>query len=312
MTIPSIADLTLPLLRIAASGETSISDSSEALAREFALSAKELSEMLPSGLQARFANRVRWAKVELGMAGLIENTRPKHFRATAHGTTVLENAPKRLDYKFLMQFDQYRQKIEKSRKKESGSELNESALDSNLGKSDISPDEPIEDLFRKLGSALAQDLLDRIMTEPPQFFENLIVKLMLAMGYGGSEEEAGRAIGGPGDGGVDGVIDEDVLGLDVIYLQAKRYKPGNSIGRSDVQSFVGSLVGHGANKGVFVTTASFTQNALDYAKLVPQRVILIDGEQLTHLMIRHGIGVRTVKSYDVKKVDEDFFSSELA
>ena len=312
MTIPSIADITLPLLRLAASQEVSFGESVERLGKEFGLTEDEISEMLPSGLQARFANRVRWAKVELGMAGLVQNTKPKHFSITDRGLAVLKTPPLRLDYKYLMQIDQYREKVESYRQKSQQKNRSSESDRQEPVQSDLGPDEQIDAAHQELTTALAEELLDQITSDSPMKFEKLVVKLMLAMGYGGSRDDAGHHLGRSGDGGIDGTIDEDPLGLGVVYLQAKRYQRGSSVGRPEVQAFVGSLVGHGANKGVFVTTASFSQHAREYAHTVPQSVILIDGEELTRLMIKYEVGVRKIRSIEIKKIDEEFFSSYLS
>ena len=312
MTIPSIADITLPLLRLTVSQEISFDESVERLGKDFGLTEDEISEMLPSGLQARFANRVQWAKAELGMAGLVQNTKPKHFSITDRGLAVLEDPPSRLDYRYLMQIDQYREKIQAQRRRAQQKTRTSERDRQTPMQSDLGPDEQIDAAHQELTAALAEELLDRITSDSPMRFERLVVKLMLAMGYGGSRDAAGHHLGRSGDGGIDGTIDEDPLGLGVVYLQAKRYQRGGSVGRPEVQAFVGSLVGHGANKGVFVTTASFSQHAREYAQTVPQSVILIDGEELTRLMIKYEVGVRKIRSIEVKKIDEEFFGSYLS
>jgi restriction system protein len=173
---------------------------------------------------------------------------------------------------------------------------------------EATPEEQIEAAHRALNAALRADLLERIRDNSPPFFERVIVELLVAMGYGGGHKNAAEQLGRSGDGGVDGVINEDRLGLDRVYVQAKRYADGNPISRPEVQGFVGSLVGFGANKGVFVTTSSFTKGAVDYVRNLPQRVILIDGERLTALMIEHGVGTRLHSRIDIQRLDEDFFS----
>jgi restriction system protein len=311
MPIPSLFDLTLPVLRLAAQGEVSYAECIEQLAPEFQLTQEEREEMVPSGGQTLFGNRIRWAKVALGKAGLVENTQPKHFRATEQGRAVLARQPTRIDYRFLMQIDQYREAAEERSRRRAQARSGAVTPQIQLGAEVVAPEERIEAAWQEHTEALRQDLLDRLAAAPPAFFERVIVRLMLAMGYGGARPDAGRHLGRTGDGGVDGVIDGDPLGLDAVYVQAKRYQPGGStVGRPDVQAFVGSLVGHSASKGVFVTTSTFAQTAREYAAAVPQRIVLIDGEELAGLMVRHGVGARVVRTIELKKLDEDFFSDE--
>jgi restriction system protein len=246
---------------------------------------------------------VHWAKTYLAKAGLVENTRRGHFRITARGSEVLATRPERIDIRFLNRFDEFRQFVGRT----TPSSDDDDVAISPDEVTDQTPDEIMRAACRRIEVALAQDLLDRVRAAPPAFFERLIVNLLLAMGYGGSPAEAGRALGRSGDDGVDGVIDQDALGLDRVYIQAKRYAPGNTVGPSAIRDFFGSLDRHKATKGLFVTTSTFTASARETAEYLSKRIVLIDGEYLTRLMIRHNIGCRIEETLHVKKMDEDFF-----
>ena len=312
--IPDYQSLMLPLLRLAADGrEYRIGSVIEPLGKTLGLTSSELGEMLPSGRQPVFNNRVHWAKTYLAQAKLLEITRRAHFRITERGQTVLAKKPTKVDVQLLEQFPEFNEFQQRSRDSQSGS-----ALASNTEKhstpdptSDLAtPDELLRSTISSIEAALSGELLDRILAAPPTFFEELIVTLLLRMGYGGSREEAGRAVGKSGDGGIDGVIDQDPLGLDRVYLQAKRYKVDSLVSEPEIRAFSGSLGAAKATKGVFVTTSSFTRPAYEFAERHPFKMVLIDGTELTSLMIRHNVGVRTAETLHVKKVDEDFFSDE--
>jgi restriction system protein len=259
---------------------------------------------LPSGKQTLFGNRVHWAKTYLTKAGLLESTRRGHFRITARGRQVLASHPARIDNEFLSQFAEFRQFKEKSVEDASqGAQRVETPLVSRTE----TPDEIMRVAHKQVETSLGQDLLDRVRAAPPAFFERLIVNLLLSMGYGGSAADAGRALGRSGDDGVDGVIDQDALGLDRVYIQAKRYAEGNNIGAGAIRDFFGSLDRHKATKGLFVTTSSFSSSAKETAEFLSKRIVLIDGEHLTKLMIRYNVGCRIEEVLHIKKVDEDFF-----
>ena len=301
MPIPDYQTLMLPVLRIAARGETGIRDCIDELARELRLSEDERSALLPSGKQATFSNRVHWAKTYLVHAGLLEMTRRGHFRATPRGTEVLDKHPERIDNAYLNQFNEFRLfKARSGIRKKPAEKAAEEAT----------PEEQIEAAYEEVTDELRAELLDKIVKATPAFFETVIVDLMIAMGYGGSGTDAARRLGRTGDGGIDGLINEDVLGLDSIYLQAKRYAPGNGVGVEKVREFAGSLVERGATKGVFVTTSHFASGAKGYAERIPQRLILIDGDRLTKLLVRHGVGVRTTQTIELKKIDLDYFEQD--
>ena len=279
-------------------------DAVEQIANDLGLTMEERSELLPSGKQATFSNRVNWAKSYLSKAGLIEATRRGHFKITERGRTVLNNRPSHLDNNTLKEFDEFRKFYNRS------SETPNTSSPSSLpGIEDQkqTPDESMRMAWRQIEMALAQDLLDRICAAPPDFFERLIVNLLLSMGYGGSTIDAGRTLGRSGDDGVDGVIDQDALGLDRVYIQAKRYGSGNSIGSGAIRDFFGSLDRHKAAKGLFVTTSSFSSSARETAEYLSKRIVLVDGVQLAKLMIRHNVGCRIEDTLHIKKIDEDFF-----
>nr|WP_249209346.1 restriction endonuclease [Magnetospirillum sulfuroxidans] len=291
----------LPVLRVAAEGEQRISDVVARLAGEFALSPEERSTLLPSGRQTTFANRVHWAKSYLGKAGLIELTRRAHFRITDRGREVLVSAPRHINTRYLSRFPEFR----------TFSEAGESAAPTPTTDAEpisLTPDEIMRNAHRSLEANVADDLLQRIRAATPAFFERLVVSLLVAMGYGGSVTDLDKAlVGGSGDGGVDGVIDQDPLGLDRIYVQAKRYADGNTVGAGAIRDFFGSLDRFKATKGLFVTTSTFSASARDTADLLSKRIVLIDGTQLTRLMIRHGVGCRVEETLVIKSVDEEFF-----
>lgn len=304
MAIPDYQTLMLPVLRAAADGEVRIGDVVQQLSDEFDLTAEERGEILPSGKQTTISNRVHWAKTYLSKAGLLQSTRRAHFKITERGKQVLATRPRRIDNNDLSKFDEFiefRQRSSGERKK------NEPVESTTSLPTDQTPDEIMRIAHRDIEKALRQELLERIHTNSPDFFEHLIVDLLVAMGYGGSVDDAGRRLGKTGDGGVDGVIDQDALGLDRVYLQAKRYQPGNNVGAGPIRDFFGSLDHFKAAKGLFVTTSDFTKDAVDTAAQLSKRIVLINGNLLAGLMIRYGVGVRTEETLYLKKVDEDFF-----
>ena len=301
-TVPDYQSLMLPVLRAAAAGEQRIGAVVQRLGEELGLSEAARAALLASGRQTIFANRVHWAKTYLAKAGLVEATRRGHFRLTQRGADVLAASPERIDNRFLSRFEEFRQFSDRSAQPTDDEVVPEPA-----DAAEQTPDEIMRAAHRRIEAALAEDLLDRVRAAPPDFFERLIVNLLLAMGYGGSAADAGRALGRSGDDGVDGVIDQDALGLDRVYIQAKRYAAGNSVGPGAIRDFFGSLDRHKAAKGLFVTTSGFTSSARETADYLSKRIVLIDGEQLTRLMIRHNVGCRIEEVLHVKKVDEDFF-----
>lgn len=294
----------LPVLRLAAHGEVRISDAVEQLAIEFHLSPEERSALLPSGRQTTFANRIHWAKSYLGKAGLIELTRRAHFKVTKRGSEVLASPPERIDIKFLSQFPEFLKFRETENSDDAQAELAVSQAPDAI----LAPDEVMREAHRELESALADDLLQRMRASTPAFFESLVVRLLVAMGYGGSVVDVEKAIvGAAGDNGIDGVIDQDLLGLDRIYIQAKRYADGNSVGSGAIRDFFGGLDRVKASKGLFVTTSTFSSAARETANMLSKRIVLVDGVQMARLMVKHGVGCRVEETLDLKKIDEEFF-----
>lgn len=304
MAIPDFQTLMLPVLAEAAKGEVRISDVVEGLAEQFGLAPEERSQLLPSGRQTTFANRVHWAKSYLGKAGLVELTRRAHFQITPRGREVLARPPERIDIKFLTLFPEF----QSFRTAQDGADGAEVVAPANGATFNLTPDEVMRAAARQLEAALASELLQRVVSGTPAFFESLVVRLLIAMGYGGSVNDLDKAlVGKSGDGGVDGVIDQDPLGLDRIYVQAKRYAPDNSVGASAIRDFFGSLDRFKATKGLFVTTSSFSSSARETSELLSKRIVLIDGPQLARLMIRHSVGCRIEETLTVKRLDEEFF-----
>lgn len=302
MAIPNYQDLMLPVLECAANGEITPKAVVDILAKKLGLTEAELSELLPSKRAPKFYNRVAWAKFYLQKAGLITSTKRGYVEITEQGKKVLAQKPTRIDNKFLEQFQDFIDFRSRKPVTDEGAKNQTEEITSNE-----TPEERIDGAYQEIESAIKIDLLNKILSCSPQFFEQLIIDLLLAMGYGGSKKEAAERLGKSGDGGIDGVIKEDPLGLDIIYLQAKRYAKDNTIGRPEIQKFVGSLSGEGATKGVFVTTSSFSREAKEFPNKVQQRIILIDGDELTTLMLNYGIGVREVRALKIHRIDEDYF-----
>ncbi|AFY69577.1 restriction endonuclease [Thalassoporum mexicanum PCC 7367] len=300
MSVPDYQSLMMPVLKSAANGEVAYRDTVNLLAEALGLKEEDLTELLPSGKQTVFANRVGWAKTYLKKAGLIEYTRRGYFAITPRGKKVLESGIAQIDNQFLAQFDEF-QEFRTSKSEPDEPEIIPEVEDSNT------PDEIMRSAHQQINKALASELIDRILQAPPDFFERLIVRLLISMGYGGSVKEAGRVLGKSGDDGVDGVIDQDALGLDRVYVQAKRYASGNNIGAGAIRDFFGSLDRHKASKGLFVTTSRFSSSAQETADFLSKRIVLIDGAQLAKLMIRYDVGCRIEETLHLKKIDEDFF-----
>lgn len=306
MAIPDYQTLMLPVLTIAAEGETRVPLAAEIIANRFGLTDDEREEMLPSGKQRLLHNRVHWAKFYMSKAGLINSPKRGVFEASREGRALLSTKPERINVETLKTIPLFAEFYGQTG---AGKEPDHVSAAEAATTSEATPEEQIDAAQAVLAAALKADLLQRVLEQSPAFFERLIVDLLVAMGYGGSHDNAARQLGKSGDGGIDGIIDEDRLGLDRIYVQAKRYA-SSVIGRPEIQGFVGSLVGLGANKGVFVTTSTFSKQAIDYAKALQQRVILIEGAKLSELMIEFGVGVRSSRVIDVKRLDEDFFADE--
>ncbi|MDR2871807.1 MAG: restriction endonuclease [Xanthomonadaceae bacterium] len=309
MTIPDYQTIMLPVLRLAAEGEQRVADVADRVADEFDLTLEEREMLLPSGRQRILHNRVHWAKFYMSKAGLIASPARGRFVATEAGRALLATRPARVDVDLLLQYPAFHA-FHKGERNGLDDKSGQASLSNAAQSESTTPEEQIEAAYQATQSALRAELLDRIGQNGPAFFEQLIIDVLVAMGYGGSHKNAAMQLGRSGDGGVDGVINEDRLGLDRVYVQAKRYAPGNTVGRPDVQTFVGSLVGLGATKGVFVTTSDFSVQARDFVRHLSQRVILINGAQLAELMIEHDVGVRVSRTVEFKRLDEDFFAEE--
>lgn len=309
MAVPDFQSLMLPLLKIAGDGnEHSVNETIEMLAEHFGLSEDERKEILSSGRQRKFDNRVRWARTYLQKAHLLSNTGRSKFCITERGVKVLRDNITYINIKFLQQFPEFLE-FRTTADKENKTDENMSISQEIIEKTSQTPQEILETSYQSLRQNLAQEILERIKNSPPKFFESLVVDLLLAMGYGGSRKDAGQAVGQVGDGGIDGIIKEDKLGLDAIYLQAKRWE--GTVGSPLVQGFAGALMGKKARKGILITTSNFSQQAKNYASGIDNlKIILIDGEQLAQLMIDHNVGVTEESRYIVKKIDLDYFSDE--
>lgn len=309
MPIPDYQSLMLPLLVVAAEGEIRSPVAVNRIADQLGLTEDERSEMLPSGRQPLLYNRIHWAKFYMSKAGLIESPQRGVFIATQAGKDLLADHPTRIDVEMLKSYPAFLEFQQSSTSKQSVEDNQDATTAATI--SSVTPEEQIDAAHAVLSSALRADILARVLDQTPTFFERVIVELLVAMGYGGSHENAAMRLGKSGDGGIDGIVDEDRLGLDRIYIQAKRYAVHSSIGRPEIQGFVGSLVGLGASKGVFVTTSTFSAPAVEFVKGLQQRVILIDGARLTELMVEFGVGVRVNRIVEVKRLDEDFFAEEI-
>ena len=302
MAVPDFQSLMLPLLKFSADGEEhSMQEAREGLAEVMRLSQEDLEKRLPSGRQYTFANRVAWAKVYLTQAGILESPKRGKFNISNRGKQILIEAPDRISIKYLEQFEEFQEFRQASSK-------NRTQKVTHVGDHDTSsttPEETLEQAYQQLRDEVANELLHLIKANTPEFFEKLVIHLIVSMGYGGSVKEAGKATRKTADEGIDGIIKEDRLGLETIYLQAKRWEA--VVGRPEIQKFVGALHGQRAKKGVFITTSRFSEEALDYVGQIDPKVVLLDGADLVQLMIDHGVGVSSAETYEVKKVDTDFF-----
>ncbi|MDW7711308.1 MAG: restriction endonuclease [Deferrisomatales bacterium] len=299
MAIPDFQSFFKPLLDIAADGaEHTVREARERIAKQMRLSEEDLSEMLPSGSERRFDNRVAWAKSFFVQAGVLTSPKRGCFQITDRGRELLAQGHNRIDIKVLNQYPEFREFRTSSGKK--GGDQGQ-----DRGTEAETPEESLQSAYESIRADLANALLTKVSGNSPKFFEDLVIDLMLSMGYGGSRADAGKSLGRSGDEGIDGIINEDKLGLDVIYLQAKRWQ--GSVGRPDLQKFVGALHGRRAKKGVFITTGTFSQEAVRYVENIDPKVILIDGRKMAELMIDHGVGVSTVKTFELKRMDTDYF-----
>jgi restriction system protein len=299
MAIPDYQSIMLPLLQFAADGkEHSVHEAVQSLAEKFKLTEEDREELLPSGQQCVFDNRVGWARTYMKKAGLLESPKRAILRVTKRGQDVLATKPEKIDVHFLGQFSEFLAFRNLKHQKD----------EPQKGPSADTPEELLEAAYLDLRQGLANDLLEQIKNSSPQLFEKLVVRLLVSMGYGGTLKDAGQAVGKTGDEGIDGIIKEDRLGLDIIYIQAKRW--ANTIGRPEIQKFAGALQGQRARKGIFITTSDFSKEATDYVAKIDSKIVLIDGENLAQFMIDNNVGVTPAVSYDVKKIDFDYFTEE--
>ena len=293
-----------PLMDLISDGrEHSMREALDRLAEHFELAEEERKRLLPSGQQELFTNRVAWAKTHLRMAGLLEATARGVFRITSRGTELLRTSPERIDLRLLQKQAGYLEA--RGREREKSTANGEQAK----AEAEQTPEELMEESFQALRDNLGREILMKLKSSSPAFFERLVVELLVRMGYGGTRKDAGQAIGKSGDEGIDGIIKEDRLGLDTIYIQAKKWE--QTVSRPEIQKFAGALQGVRARKGIFITTSDFSKEAADYSARIDSKIVLIDGEQLWNLMVDFGIGVSTTATYEVKRIDNDYFSEEL-
>ena len=305
MAIPDYQTLMLPVLQLASDQlEHKFREVVEALAEKFSLSDDERAELLPSGSQTVFHNRVGWARSYLKQAGLLESPRRGYFRITDQGLILLAENPERINVSLLERYPEF---LEFRNRKKDTSSNNEGTVISEISSGET-PEDALASAYRTILKDLEDEILSFVKDSTPSFFERLVVDLLVRMGYGGNRRDAGRALGKSGDGGIDGIINEDRLGLDVIYIQAKRWE--GTVGRPEIQKFAGALQGLRAKKGVFITTSNFSKEAIEYGSMIESKIILIDGERLAALMVEHNVGVSTVGQYEVKKIDSGYFDEE--
>lgn len=309
MPIPDFQTIFRPLLAFAKDGsEKNINDAIAAIAKQFNLTDDELNQLQPSGRQTVFENRVHWARTYLAKAGAIKKTKRSHFMITERGEKLLAENPTQINAATLRQFPEFLAfQRPKPSQNEEGHVTEVAGTEAEVQSVNATPEEAIQQAELQINSHLRSELLENIKKLSPTFFERLVVDLVVAMGYGGSRGNVVQKLSKSADEGIDGVVNEDPLGLDVIYLQAKRYADDNVVGRERIQQFAGALVGKGASKGVFVSTSSFTKGAIEYADKVPQKIILIDGDKLTRLMVQYGVGVRVERTVEIKRMDLDYF-----
>lgn len=301
MAIPDYQTLMLPLLEFLADGkEHVIAEAVESLSDKYRLTPAERQQLLPSGQQTVIRNRIGWARTYMKQAGLIDQVRRGYFRISERGKSVLAENPERIDVHFLERFPEFLE-FRQRRNRETGEAASETT------EADT-PEEELYAAYQRLRADLETELLQHVKAVSPSFFERLVVELLVKMGYGGNLRDAGRAVGQSGDGGVDGIIKEDRLGLDTIYIQAKRWD--STVGRPEIQKFAGVLQGHRARKGVFITTSGYSKDALDFVERIESKIVLIDGETLARLMVDNDVGVGTTQNYSVKRVDLDYFVEE--
>lgn len=301
--IPTYEEIMLPLLKLLSDGkEHSLNEADDVLSAQFKLTEEERRQLLPSG-QAVFRNRIGWARTYMKKAGLFTSPRRAHFLITNRGRDLLNENPKEITSQFLLRYPEFVEFKSQNRSTIEKENSNDHEIQTILTKS--TPEESLENAFQILRSELAIQVLDMVKSSSPAFFEKLVVDLLIKMGYGGSRIDAGQALGRSGDGGIDGIIKEDKLGLDTIYLQAKKWE--NPVPAKEIRDFTGALASKKARKGVFITTSSFPPSVYEFVKQVEYRIVLIDGEQFANLMVEHNVGLTTVNEYKVKRIDTDYF-----
>jgi restriction system protein len=313
--IPEFQTLMLPILKLATDGQIhTVQETINVLAKQLNLTEDDLNEWLPSGNQKRFYNYVYWAKAHLKMAGALENKARGQFQITERGMDILKENPSSVNIKYLInKYGEYRNLLAKNKisfSLDDELEISSVRIISSHGivKSDLTPDETMGQAYLNIRQSLEVEILEVLKSVNPSFFERIVVELLVKMGYGGSIQDAGKAIGRSNDGGIDGIIKEDKLGLDVIYIQAKRWE--TVVGRPEIQKFVGALAGQRAKKGVFITTSHYTKEAIEYASQMDTKIVLINGEKLSQLMIDYNLGVSVQNTYEIKKIDSDYFEEE--
>jgi restriction system protein len=292
--------------------ERQLRDVRDRVASRLRLTDADMAQMIPSGRQSMFANRANWAHVYLKQAGLLQTVRRGVYQITDRGRQALRERPETINNEYLRQFPEFLAFIERiySSESEGDGASRPSAASATGEASSQTPDEQVREGYRRARSGVAAELLDRMRRMSPSSFEQLVVDLLVAMDYGGSHADAAAVIGRSGDGGIDGIIKEDKLGLENIYVQAKRWKDGSTVGRPDIQQFAGALQGQKARKGVFMTTSTFSREAREYAHAVQATIVLIDGQQMAELMLDHGVGVSVQETIRLFRVDEDYFVEE--
>jgi len=304
MAVPDYQSIMLPLLSYLSDNRVhALRDVVEGLATQFKLTEEERREMLPSGMQAAFDNRVGWARTYLKKAGLVASPKRAMMQITPRGLEILKQKPEHIDVGYLKRFPEFVE-FQTTKRDIAPSTLVAEADNSRT------PEEVLDGAYEQIRETIGQELLSKVRSLSWMDFERLVVQLLVRMGYGGSVKDAGRALTKGGDEGIDGTIKEDKLGLDIIYIQAKKWQTGNTVGRPEIQKFVGALAGQGAKKGIFITTSSFSKEAREYIPRNETKIVLLDGEELTQLMIDHDLGVTTQRTYAVKRIDSDFFGEE--
>lgn len=303
MAIPDFQSIMLPLLRLLGDGkEHSSQECIRILAEHYNLTEEEKTEQLPSGKGILFNNRVAWGFAHMYKAGLLERPKRAHYQITDRGRKVLASKLDKISLKYLDQFPEHI-----AFRKRADSQESETSKPTQSVPADT-PEEALESAHQELKETLASDIIQAIMHCSSEFFEQLVVDVLVKMGYGGSRKEAGQAVGKAGDGGIDGIIKEDRLGLDIIYIQAKRWE--SVVGRPEIQKFAGALLGNHARKGILITSSYFSKDAIEYVSHIEGKIILIDGARLADLMIEYNVGTTTVATYEVKRLDSDYFIEE--